>query len=429
LTPQQRLAETVRAEGRQVLATLVRTLGDLQLAEDAVQEAAVAALRAWPETGVPDDPRAWLAVTARNKAYDMLRREAARPVKETAAGWFAPQVTADLAQEVLEMVEPDSVVRDDLLRLVFTCCHPALAREAQVALALRTLAGLDVAAIARGFLVPEATMAKRLVRARQKIAHAGIPYRVPADTELPERLPAVLAVVHLIATEAHAPSAGDGVVRVDLEAEALRLARLLTDLMPGEPEVISLLALLLFTAARRPARTGADGLPVLLADQDRSRWDHAAIGEASVLLAEAVHRSGGAAGRYQLQAHLAACHARALSWADTDWTRIIGLYDLILGVSANPVVALNRAVAVAQRDGPAAGLAALDGAGGMPRSHLWHAARADALERLGRADEARRELGVAAALAPTGPEQRLLARRLDALVSRGADGPLRGTPG
>ncbi len=271
-----------------MLATLVRTLGDLQLAEDAVQEAAVAALRAWPETGVPDDPRAWLAVTARNKAYDMLRREAARPVKETAAGWFAPQVTADLAQEVLEMVEPDSVVRDDLLRLVFTCCHPALAREAQVALALRTLAGLDVAAIARGFLVPEATMAKRLVRARQKIAHAGIPYRVPADTELPERLPAVLAVVHLIATEAHAPSAGDGVVRVDLEAEALRLARLLTDLMPGEPEVISLLALLLFTAARRPP-AGA---------HRRGRAAGAAGGSGPVPLGSRRDRRGlGAAGR------------------------------------------------------------------------------------------------------------------------------------
>lgn len=259
-SPQERLADTVRDEGRRVLATLIRTLGDLQLAEDAVQEAAVAALRAWPAAGVPDDPRAWLTVTARNKAYDMLRHEAARPVKETAAAWPAPQESADPAQEVLDMVEPESVVHDDLLRLVFTCCHPALAREAQVALALRTLAGLEIAAIARAFLVPEATMAKRLVRARQKIAHAGIPYRVPADTELPQRLPAVLAVVHLIATEAHAPSAGDDVVRVDLEVEALRLGQLIAGLMPGEPEVISLLALLLFTAAGgRPAaaRTGS----------------------------------------------------------------------------------------------------------------------------------------------------------------------------
>lgn len=409
------LAETIRTEGRRVLATLVRTLGDLQLAEDAVQEAAVAALRAWPAAGVPDDPRAWLTVTARNKAYDTLRREAARPAKETAAGWFVPQVTPDLAQEVIEMAEPDSVVRDDLLRLVFTCCHPALAREAQVALALRTLAGLDVAAIARGFLVPEATMAKRLVRARQKIAHAGIPYRVPADTELPERLPAVLAVVHLIATEAHAPSAGESVVRVDLETEALRLARLLAELMPGEAEVISLLALLLFTAARRPARTGADGQPVLLADQDRSWWDRRAIAEGSALLAEAVRRSGGAAGPYQLQAHLAACHCTAPSWADTDWDRIIALYDLALGGAVNPAVALNRAVAVSQRDGPAAGLAALDAVTGLSQSHLWHAARADALERLGRAGEARRELETAARLAPAEPDRRLLARRLGAL--------------
>jgi RNA polymerase sigma-70 factor (ECF subfamily) len=417
-SPQERLADTVRDEGRRVLATLIRTLGDLQLAEDAVQEAAVAALRAWPAAGVPDDPRAWLTVTARNKAYDMLRHEAARPVKETAAAWPAPQESADPAQEVLDMVEPESVVHDDLLRLVFTCCHPALAREAQVALALRTLAGLEIAAIARAFLVPEATMAKRLVRARQKIAHAGIPYRVPADTELPQRLPAVLAVVHLIATEAHAPSAGDDVVRVDLEAEALRLGQLIAGLMPGEPEVISLLALLLFTAARRPARRGTDGQPVLLADQDRSRWDHAAIAEASALLADAVRRSGGAAGPYQLQAHLAACHAVAPSWPDTDWDRIIGLYDLVLAGSANPAVALNRAVAVAQRDGPAAGLAALDRISGLSRSHLWHAARADALERLGRPGDARQELIAAAGLAPTGPDQRLLARRLGALAGQ-----------
>jgi RNA polymerase sigma-70 factor (ECF subfamily) len=414
---QDRLAETVRVEGRRVLATLIRLVGDLQLAEDAVQEAAVAALRTWPGTGVPDDPRAWLTVTARHKAYDLLRRETARPLKEAAASreWEAPAAAADLAEEVLDVVEPDSVVRDDLLRLVFTCCHPALTREAQVALALRTLAGLEVPAIARAFLVPEATMAKRLVRARQKIAAARIPYRVPADAELPERLAPVLAVVHLIATEAHAPSSGEDVVRVDLEVEGVRLARLLAELMPGEAEVLSLLALLLFTAARRPARTGQDGEPVLLADQDRSRWDRAAVAEASLLLAEAVRRSGGVAGPYQVQAHLAACHTTAPSWADTDWDRIVGLYDLLLRSSANPAVALNRAVALGERDGPAAGLAALDVITELPRSHLWHAARAESLRRLGRVAEAREELLLAAELAPTGPERRLLGRRLAAL--------------
>jgi RNA polymerase sigma-70 factor (ECF subfamily) len=410
VSPQDRLAETVRVEGRRVLATLVRTLGSLQLAEDAVQDAVVAALAAWPRTGVPDDPRAWLTVTARRKAYDVLRREAARPAKESAAS----RELAAAAEEVVPL-EPESAVRDDLLRLVFTCCHPALAREAQVALALRTLAGLDVPAIARAFLVPEATMAKRLVRARQKIAAAGIPYRVPADAELPERLPSVLAVVHLVATEGYRPSAGDGVVRVDLELESIRLARLVAELMPGEPEVLSLLALLLLTAARRPARVDPHGDPVLLADQDRSRWDAGAVAEGAALLAEAVRRSGGAAGPYQLQAHLAACHSTAPSWADTDWDRIVGLYDLMLVLAANPAVALNRAVAVGHRDGPAAGLAALDVIGARGRTHLWHAARADVLTRLDRIPEARTELVAALAGAPTTPDRRLLTRRLAAL--------------
>jgi len=412
MTPGEQLAETIRREGARVLATLIRTLGSLQLAEDAVQDAAVAALQTWPRDGIPDDPRAWLTVTARHKAYDALRHEAVRPGKELAsAGGIAP-VVPDPVPEVLELVEPDSVVRDDQLRLVFTCCHPALAREAQVALALRTLAGLDVAAIARGFLVPEATMAKRLTRARQKIAQARIPYRVPSDAELPGRLASVLAVVHLIATESHAPSAGEQVTRVDLQAEAVRLARLVAELMPGEPEVLSLLALLLFTAARRPARVDVAGDPVPLADQDRSRWDHAAIDEASGLLAEAVRRSQGVAGSYQLQAHLSACHSTAQAYRDTDWDRIIELYDLLLRLSANPAVALNRAVAVGERDGPAAGLAALDAITGMTRSHLWHAGRAEALGGLGRTEQAQEALRQALELAPTAPERRLLARRL-----------------
>jgi len=413
VTPDELLAQTVRVEGRRVLATLVRTFGDLELAQDAVQEAAISALRTWPRDGTPADPRAWLTVAARRKAYDALRRESARPAKEAAAG--PPEPVPDHATEVIEMVEPDSVVRDDMLRLVFTCCHPALSREAQVALALRTLAGLEVAAIARAFLVPEATMAKRLVRARQKIARAHIPYRVPSDAELPGRLPSVLGVVYLIATEAHAPTGGEAVANADLELEAVGLARLLTELMPAEAEVLSLLALLLFTAARRPARTDGAGEPVLLADQDRRRWDGAAVAEGAARLGEAVRLSGGAAGPYQLQAHLAACHSTARTWADTDWDRIIGLYDLLLARSASPVVALNRAVAVTERDGPAAGLAALDGIDGLGRSHLWHAARGDALGALGRADEAAGELAVAAELAPTEPERRLLARRLRAM--------------
>lgn len=398
-----------------MLATLARTLGSLERAEDAVQDAALAALRAWPRTGVPDDPRAWLTVAARNKAYDAMRREAVRPAKETAAGWHQPAAVPDPAEEVIEMVEPDGVLRDDMLRLVFTCCHPALALDAQVALALRTLAGLDVAAIARVLMVPEATMAKRLVRARAKIAHARIPYRVPTDAELPERLPGVLAVVHLIATEGHAPSSGDEVVRVDLEVEALRLARLLRELMPAEPEVLALLALLLFTAARRPARVGPDGEPVLLSEQDRASWDRASIAEGLWLLSGAVRRSGGIAGPYQLQAHLAASHSTAPSWQDTDWGRIVDLYDLLLTVSPNPVVELNRAIALSQSKGPAAGLAALDAIGELTDSHLWHAARAQALLGLARDSEAISELHRAVELAPTAPERLLLTRRLDAV--------------
>jgi RNA polymerase sigma-70 factor (ECF subfamily) len=413
------LAETVRIERRRVLATLIRTVGDLQVAEDAVQEAAIAALRTWPTTGVPANPRAWLTVTARRKAVDVLRREAARPAKELAATLADPVAAGDVAgadggagAREADMLEPETAVRDDLLRLLFTCCHPALGRDAQVALALRTLAGLDVAAIAHAFLVPEATMAKRLVRARQKITHARIPYRVPSDAELPERLPGVLAVVYLIATEAHAPSSGTDVARADIEAVALDLARLLVELMPGEPEVLSLLALLLFTAARRPARADEDGAAVLLADQDRSRWDHLTIAEASARLHEAVQWSKGVAGPYQLQAHLAACHTTAPRWSDTDWDRIVTLYDLFLQLSANPVISLNRAIAVAERDGPGAGLAALDSITGTFRSHLFHAARAEMLGRLGARQEAAAELRLAIDLAGAEPDRRLLQGRL-----------------
>jgi RNA polymerase sigma-70 factor, ECF subfamily len=426
--PGGQLAETIRVAGAAVLATLTRTFGNMQLAEDAVQEAALAALKAWPASGVPADPRAWLLVTARNKAYDILRRESARPAKESAAGYEDPGIMPDTAEEAIALLEPASAIRDDMLRLIFTCCHPALAPEARVALALRTLAGLDVQAIARAFGVPDQTMAKRLVRARQKIATARIPHKVPDDAELPGRLLAVLSVVHVIGTEAHSPSSGEAVTRIDYEQEAIRLARLLAELMPGEPEILGLLALLLFTAARRPARTSTartgsqGGEPVLLRDQDRSAWDHAMIAEARTLLAEAFRRSSGVAGPYQLQAHLSACHSTAPSWAETDWDRIVVLYDLMARMGDNPAVMLNRAIAIGERDGPAAMLAALDAITSLDKSHLWHTARADALARLGRPEEAAAALTTAIALAPTTPERRLLTARL-AAAAPGIDSP------
>jgi RNA polymerase sigma factor (sigma-70 family) len=406
------LVKVLREEGPRVLAALVRYLGDLPVAEDALSEATIAALEAWPGSGIPDNPRAWLTVVARRKALDLLRRESAGAGKETAAYRWGTERAKDEIEEVIDAMETESQLRDDMLRLIFTCCHPALSREAQVALALRTLARLEVDAIARAFLVPEATMAKRLVRARSKIATARIPYVIPSDAELPDRLAAVLAVVYLIATEAHAPTGGDAVARVDLEVEAVRLARLLVELMPDEPEVLSLLALLLFTSARTPARSDAQGHVVTLADQDRGRWNRDAIAEGSRRLSRAVILSGGTAGLYQLQAHLAAAHSTATSWSETDWDRIIGLYDLLGSAGANPVVALNRAVAVTERDGPEHGLAALEAIVGLERSHLWHAALADNLRRLGRTAGAAGELETAASLAPTEGERRLLLSRL-----------------
>jgi RNA polymerase sigma factor (sigma-70 family) len=406
------LVNVLREEGPRVLGSLVGQFGDLSVAEDALSEATIAALGAWPASGIPDNPRAWLTVVARRKALDFLRRESTRTDKETVAFRWGTERAKDEMEEVNDAMETESELRDDMLRLIFTCCHPALSREAQVALALRTLARLEVNAIARAFLVPEATMAKRLVRARSKIATAHIPYAIPADAELPDRLVAVLAVVYLIATEAHAPTGGNAVARVDLEAEAVRLARLLVELMPDEPEVLSLLALLLFTSARTPARNDAQGHVVTLADQDRGRWNREAIDEGSWWLHRAVGWSGGQAGPYQLQAHLAAAHTTATSWSETNWDRIIELYDLLGSVAANPVVALNRAVAITERDGPERGLAALEVIVGLERSHLWHAALADNLRRLGRTAEAAGELETAASLAPTEGERRLLLSRL-----------------
>lgn len=414
------LVQVLREEGPKVLAALVGQFGDLSVAEDALSEATIAALGAWQGSGIPENPRAWLTVVARRKALDFLRRESTRTDKEAVAFRWGTEPARDEMEEVIDAMETESRLRDDMLRLIFTCCHPALSREAQVALALRTLTRLEVDAIARVFLVPEATMAKRLVRARSKIATAHIPYAIPSDAELPGRLAAVLAVVYLIATEAHAPTGGTAVARVDLETEAVRLARLLVELMPDEAEVLSLLALLLFTSARTAARTDADGNVVTLAEQDRGRWNREAIVEGSQSLSRAVALSGGVAGPYQLQAHLAGAHSTATSWSETDWDRIIGLYDMLESAGVNPVVALNRAVAVTERDGPEQGLAALEAIVGLERSHLWHAALADNLRRLGRMTEAAGELETAAALAPTEGERRLLMARLVELRSETA---------
>jgi RNA polymerase sigma factor (sigma-70 family) len=406
------LVKVLGEEGPRVLATLVRQLGNLPVAEDALSEATIAALGAWQASGIPDNPRAWLTVVARRKALDFLRRESTRTEKEAMAFRWGTQGATGQMEEVIDEMETESQLRDDMLRLIFTCCHPALSREAQVALALRTLARLEVDAIARAFLVPEGTMAKRLVRARSKIATAHIPYAIPSDAELPDRLAGVLAVVYLIATEAHAPTGANAVARVDLEAEAVRLARLLVELMPDEPEAVSLLALLLFTSARTPARSDTYGNAVTLAEQDRRLWNREAIAGGSRWLSRAVILSGGRAGPYQLQAHLAAAHSTAPTWPETDWDRIIELYDLLGSAGANPVVALNRAVAVTERYGPEHGLASLEAIVGLERSHLWHAALADNLRRLGRTGEAAGELETAASLAPTEGERRLLLSRL-----------------
>jgi RNA polymerase sigma factor (sigma-70 family) len=395
-----RLADTVRIEGARILATLVRTVGNLQVAEDAIQEAVVAALRDWPAAGVPAQPRAWLTVAARRKAIDILRREGARADKEREA--------ADLMELATPDLPPESVVRDDQLRLVFTCCHPALSPDARVALALRTLCGLSPAQIAAVLLTSEPAMAKRLTRTRSKIAAARIPYRVPSDAELPGRLAAVCGVVHALYTAGHAPLGGAGVVDVDVCAEAVRLGRLLHELLPDEPMPAAVLALLLLTDARRPARVDAAGEVVPLAEQDRSRWNRAQLAEGQSLLDRSLRLTFGIADPYQLQAAIAAEHARAGSYPQTDWAEIVRLYDLLLTVAPSPAAALSRAVAVAEATDAAAGLAALDT---VPSSPRWHAVRSELLARQGRYAEA-----VEAATASldgelTGPERRYRQRR------------------
>jgi RNA polymerase sigma factor (sigma-70 family) len=399
--PGDAVARLVRDERARVLATLVRVTGRVDLAEDAAQDAVVRALETWPRDGVPDNPRAWLLVTAKRRAIDLIRREARRAGKETEAMTFLDPAP-----------EPAEVVRDDLLRLVFTCCHPCLAVEAQVALALRTLGGLSTAEAARGLMVPEATMAKRLTRAKQKIAQAGIPYRVPAAEALPGRLAGVAATVYLIFNEGYAAGTGADLVRVPLTAEAIRLARLLAELMPDEATVLGLLALLLLHDSRRVARVDSEGRPVLLADQDRTRWDAEAIKEGVELVGAALRRSAERPDAYVVQAAVAACHALAPSYASTSWDAVISWYDVLLSIADTPVVRLNRAAAVAERDGPAAALALVDAIGDLAAYPWWHATRAELLHRLGRAGESRAAYDRALALGMNEPQLEHLHRRV-----------------
>ena len=394
------LAETVRTEGARILATLVRTTGDLRLAEDAVQDATLRALRDWPRTGVPDSPRAWLTVAARRIAVDMLRREAARPGKERAS--------MDLTAPDLP---PDGVVRDDRLRLIFTCCHPALALDAQVTLALRTLCGLSPAQIAAVLLTGDAAVAKRLTRTRAKIARAGIPYRIPADEELPARLAAVCAVVHASYTIAHSAVGGDRLTDVDGCREAVRLARLTHELLPDEPMPAAVLALILLTEARRAARVDAAGDPVPLADQDRSRWDRAAIAAGVRLLDGSLRRTDGLADPFQLQAAIAAEHARAPSYPETDWAEIVRLYDLLVEAAPTSAARLARAVAVAEAAGAAAGLRAL--AEVEPGSRR-EAVRGELLAREGRFAEAVAATRASLTADVSAPERRFRERRIAA---------------
>ena len=372
------LGTLTRDDSTRILATLIRLTGDITVAEDALQDAMVKALSTWDVTGIPDNPRAWVIVTARRCAVDRIRREARRSDKEASAmALFEDRVDP-----------PESVVRDDLLRLVFTCCHPSLSLDARVALSLKTLGGLTTAEVAGALLVPEATMAKRLTRTKQKIAQACIPYRVPAAAELPGRLPAVLATVYLMFNEGYAASGGDLAVRSDLVDEAIRLARLLGELMPDEASVIGLLALVLLQDSRRAARVDQAGALVLLADQDRSLWDGDKIVEGVRLAGKALQRSPDRPESYAVQAAIAACHALAPSYLDTDWQAVVSWYDVLLTVTDTPVVRLNRAAAVAERDGARAGLAEMDGIEGLQDYPYWHASRADLLDRLGRRSEA-----------------------------------------
>jgi RNA polymerase sigma-70 factor, ECF subfamily len=401
------VAAVFREEHGRLLAALVRRFGDLDLAEEVTSEAIEAALAHWPTDGVPPKPGAWLMTTARRKAVDRLRRDRAY-----AARLAVLQVDADRADPAPPADSGDDLP-DERLRLFFTCAHPALPAEDRTALTLRCLAGLTTPEVARAFLVPQETMAKRIVRAKKKIREARIPFRLPGADELPERLPEVLQVLYSIFTEGYAASSGSRLQRLDLAEEAIRLTRILRRLLPAEREVAGLLALMLLTHARRDARTGPDGELVLLADQDRGRWDRTMIDEGADLVVVAL--TGGPPGRYGVQAAIAALHAEAGDLASTDWPQVVALYDVLLALTPSPVVALNRAAAVAMRDGPAEGLAQLDQLADEPRLRGYHPypmARADLLSRLGRHAEAAEAFRQALDLAGTEPERIHLRRRL-----------------
>ena len=411
-----RAADTVQAvfheEWGRLLATLVRWLGDLDLAEEVAAEAIATAVERWPVEGVPSHPTAWLLTTARRRAIDVLRRQRTYAAKLAILNVEAERADGGPADAVTAPGSAD-VVDDDQLRLFFTCCHPALAPEARVALTLRYLAGLSTAEVARAFLVPEPTMSQRLTRAKRKIREAQIPYRIPGSAEFPERLPAVLRVIYLVFTEAYAASHGPALIRAELADEAIRLARILYRLLPCEREVAGLLALVLLVDARRAARTDASGDLVLLEDQDRTRWKRTQIDEGTRLVERALH--GGSPGPYALQAAIAALHDEATSFERTDWRQIVALYGVLQDVASSPLVALNRAVAVGIADGPAAGLAMLDQlavAGKLDRYRPFHVARADFLARLRRFEEAARAYRQALALVGNDAERRFLEHRL-----------------
>jgi RNA polymerase sigma-70 factor, ECF subfamily len=404
-----RIDELYRSESRRVLATLIRLLGDFDRAEEALHDAFATALDAWPRDGVPENPRAWLVSTGRFKAIDRLRRAARF---DAAVGEWAAQSDPAVSPDAEANFDEDNEVADDRLRLIFTCCHPALHPDARIALTLREVCGLETEQIAKAFLTSAPTLAQRIVRAKNKIRDARIPYQVPARDELPDRLATVLHVVYLVFNEGYSASAGDTVTRPDLSGEAIRLGRLLVELLP-EPEAIGLLALMLLHDSRRAARTSADGELILLEAQDRSLWNRAQIDEGRALVERAL--SSRQVGPYSLQAAIAAVHAEAADAASTDWRQIVGLYDVLMRLDPTPVVALNRAAAVAMHDGPAAGLALVDAVldrGDLAAYHLAHSARADLLRRLGRARDAIAAYERALTLATQEPERRFIERRI-----------------